>query len=1215
MATDKLMNHTQGESIITNLSSIASNLQNVTAISPAKFGMGYAVCDTAAATAAKTATIANYTLTEGALVTVKFTNGSTSTGATLNLNDTGAKNILYKGQALTSNIISAGDICTFIYSTNAYNIINLDALSGAGAGTVRSIGAEGGLITDQTSGAAIQQEGNVKLNLKSQSTIVAVGAPDTETTKTYPVALDSSGYPGVAVPWTDTTYSTFTDSVDGLVPAADGTGETGMFLKGDGTWATPTNTTYSQGSGINIDANNEISNTGVTAISPSSNNGNISVTTNGSTADVAVTGLNNAAYKDVDSTIDMSDPSSNVPTSAAVSTAITNAVNALPEPMVFKGTVNGTYPATPNVGDTYKATANSTSGVTPAYKMGDTVIYSEPSTGTFEWVVIPSGDEPSGTVTGITGSDGIVTLDATTSSSTISTSGTAKLALVTNHTTSVNAGNATSTANRSYPVAIDGNSKLAVNVPWENTTYANGTGITIGSGNAINHSNSVTEVTTAGAYKVKYDAQGHITGTAALSASDISAVPTSRTVNSKALTGNITLSGDDLVLTNYVKGSSTDAVAATDKVNAAIAKHENRLDTCQTNILYTLGKTGKNVFDFDSWIDGLTVTRGTFTTSGNSITITATENDASTDRWNPASNVGNTFKIPTKAGEVKILQWSADLSQASNGGTVYIFPNGSPTGLVWGYASSSKITYTVPSGCEFITIRFGVARSGESITFSNIMICAQEDWNVSPDYQPYKGLPNVDLTQLEAEDRNALVEVVDSGAKNLVDLTNLEAIKALNTSSSGSWTNNVYTYDTVSFTINNDCTISVSTNGQSTTQAAIYLPVPVLQDYESYVVSGCPVGGSQSQTNAYLLDYQYQRDGNIAYLLDIGGGVNFVNRASDSDRRMLIIVRAQTTISTPIIFKPMICTEAEWNMSHAFVPYCRSNSDLTEREATDREALAEVVDSGAKNKFNLDSTLTASNCSFAKTSDAITITASDHYASVNTVLTLKAGTYILRTKPSNATVGSAGQVAIGYGLASSVSLIENKSWNGIDEYLELKLTVTTEANYRIYLYANLSSTSPSSNVVTFSEIMFCTKAAFDISPAFVPYRPDYDDIVEQMPHITKIAATTTDTEALISSATISIPASTLIRITARLNYNATAPKSITLSFSDDPDLYKTPRYLIATEERSTGELWLDTQVCRAVSGGNQAASVYVWASSMASGSNKIIIVTELLGNL
>lgn len=215
MATDKLINHSQGESIITNLGTIATNLQNVTAISPAKFGMGYAVCDTAAGTAAKTANIANYVLTEGALVTVKFTNANTASNATLNLNNTGAKPILYKGSALTTDIISAGDICTFIYSTansGSYNIINVDALSGAGAGTVKSVGAEGGIITDQTSGAAISTTGNVKLNLKSDTAYIGTVSDPATTDKVYPVALDSTGHPCVGVPWTDTTYTQASNS-------------------------------------------------------------------------------------------------------------------------------------------------------------------------------------------------------------------------------------------------------------------------------------------------------------------------------------------------------------------------------------------------------------------------------------------------------------------------------------------------------------------------------------------------------------------------------------------------------------------------------------------------------------------------------------------------------------------------------------------------------------------------------------------------------------------------------------------------------------------------------------------------------------------------------------------------------------------------------------------------------------------------------------------
>ena len=51
----------------------------------------YGVCDTAADTVAKTATIDNsFELVEGATIAIKFTNANTATNPTLNINNTGA---------------------------------------------------------------------------------------------------------------------------------------------------------------------------------------------------------------------------------------------------------------------------------------------------------------------------------------------------------------------------------------------------------------------------------------------------------------------------------------------------------------------------------------------------------------------------------------------------------------------------------------------------------------------------------------------------------------------------------------------------------------------------------------------------------------------------------------------------------------------------------------------------------------------------------------------------------------------------------------------------------------------------------------------------------------------------------------------------------------------------------------------------------------------
>ena len=104
------------------------------------------------------------------------------------------------------------------------------------------------------------------------------------------------------------------------------------------------------------------------------------------------------------------------------SDAVYDAINALPTPMQFIGTlgndgtltwVNFDPGSDPDVGETYKViTDNQTYGA----KVGDTVIGTDSSP---FYVVIPSGDEPSGTVTNIATS-GAITGGPITTTGTIS---------------------------------------------------------------------------------------------------------------------------------------------------------------------------------------------------------------------------------------------------------------------------------------------------------------------------------------------------------------------------------------------------------------------------------------------------------------------------------------------------------------------------------------------------------------------------------------------------------------------------------------------------------------------------------------------------------------------------------------------------------------------------------------------------------------------------
>lgn len=149
-------------------------------------------------------------------------------------------------------------------------------------------------------------------------------------------------------------------------------------------------------------------------------------------------------------TQNQSDNSTKLATTAFVKTAI----DALPEPMVFKGTVGtgGTIAwsalptASEHTGWTYKVIEKHTTA--PICAVGDTII----SNGT-DWIVVPSGDEPAGTVTSVglqNSSNGGLTITGSpiTSSGTISVGHTNVLA------------NAQATQ-AVYPIAIDKNGHIS----------------------------------------------------------------------------------------------------------------------------------------------------------------------------------------------------------------------------------------------------------------------------------------------------------------------------------------------------------------------------------------------------------------------------------------------------------------------------------------------------------------------------------------------------------------------------------------------------------------------------------------------------------------------------------------------------------------------------------------------------------------------------------
>lgn len=87
------------------------------------FTLPYGSCSTAAATAAKTVTVDNFSLETGARVAVKFTVTNTAASPTLNVNSTGAKAIYYKGAAITKGYLAANKTYEFIYNGTQWDLL------------------------------------------------------------------------------------------------------------------------------------------------------------------------------------------------------------------------------------------------------------------------------------------------------------------------------------------------------------------------------------------------------------------------------------------------------------------------------------------------------------------------------------------------------------------------------------------------------------------------------------------------------------------------------------------------------------------------------------------------------------------------------------------------------------------------------------------------------------------------------------------------------------------------------------------------------------------------------------------------------------------------------------------------------------------------------------------------------------------------------------
>lgn len=157
-----------------------------------------------------------------------------------------------------------------------------------------------------------------------------------------------------------------------------------------------------------------------------------------------------------------------------------------------------------------------------------------------------------------------------------------------------------------------------------------------------------------------------------------------------------------------------------------------------------------------------------------------------------------------------------------------------------------------------------------------------------------------------------------NGAKNLNPF-NIDTVKTLNTV--GTWTDNSYVLNGITFVFNDDGSVAVS----GTASALCSINITGSYDLNgSYIISGCPSGGA---TSTYSLRVYDGNSTNIAD--DTGSGVTF-EASNLAGCHTNVIVRSGAVIATAITFKPMIRLADDTDDTYR--PYAKTNKELTDGE-------------------------------------------------------------------------------------------------------------------------------------------------------------------------------------------------------------------------------------------------------------------------------------------
>lgn len=141
----------------------------------------------------------------------------------------------------------------------------------------------------------------------------------------------------------------------------------------------------------------------------------------------------------------------------------------------------------------------------------------------------------------------------------------------------------------------------------------------------------------------------------------------------------------------------------------------------------SLTRCGKNLLNYDKW-KTTAVNAGTGEWTDNGVALTATGDDCYTHFK------ANAFPCPiaVSAGDSLTVSWE----HSGADGNVDVFANGDASAGKRAKASAGSLTYTVPDGAAFITIRVGVTGTGNVAIYKNVMV---ELGSAATAFEPFSG--------------------------------------------------------------------------------------------------------------------------------------------------------------------------------------------------------------------------------------------------------------------------------------------------------------------------------------------------------------------------------------------------------------------------------------------------------------------------------------------